>query len=61
MLWAQLDKRYPKAESRQIVEFEGRRYQRRFTPVSKSLSGKTVKEWAKSWLALGEPTDKTPA
>lgn len=44
-----LDQLHPDARSKEIVEYEGLRYQRRFSPVSKSLSGKTVKAWNKSW------------
>lgn len=47
-----LDRAFPEARSREIVEHEGKRYQRRFSPVSKSLSGKTVKAWHKSWVAV---------
>lgn len=53
-----LDGLYPNAQSKQIVEFEGRRYRRTFTPVSKSLSGKTVKAWQKSWFPLSAPVDQ---
>jgi hypothetical protein len=45
----QLDVLYPNAQSREIVAFNERKYMRRFTPASKSLSGKTVKEWHRSW------------
>lgn len=44
-----LDLAFPNAHSKQIVEFKGKRYVRRFTPLRKSLSGKTVTEWGKSW------------
>ena len=44
-----LDRLHPDAQSKEIVEYEGLRYQRRFSPVSKSLSGKTVKAWNRSW------------
>lgn len=45
----QIDIAFPNAKSKQIVEFNGKRYIRRFTPLGKSLSGKTVTEWGKSW------------
>jgi hypothetical protein len=45
----QLDLAFPNARSKQVVEFKGKRYVRRFTPLGKSLSGKTVTEWGKSW------------
>lgn len=44
-----LDSAFPDARSKQVVEFGGKRYMRRFTPLGKSLSGKTVTEWSKSW------------
>ncbi|WP_326543994.1 hypothetical protein [Pseudorhodoferax sp.] len=46
---ASLDAAFPNAQSREIVEWEGRKYMRRFTPVSKSLSGKTVNAWDIHW------------
>lgn len=48
-LEAQLDKSFPKAKSKEIVEFEGKKYRRRFFPLEKSRSRKTVAEWGKSW------------
>ena len=45
----ELDKAFPDAKSKQIVEFEGKRYQRRFFPLEKSRSRKTVTEWGKGW------------
>lgn len=44
-----LDSTFPNARSKQVVEVEGRRCVLRFTPLGKSLSGKTVTEWGKSW------------
>ncbi len=46
---ALLDGAFPNAQSREIVEWQGKKYVRRFSPVSKSLSGKTVKAWQKYW------------
>ena len=48
-LWRRLDAAYPKARSRQVVEFEGRGYRCRFVPLEMSRSGKTVKEWSRTW------------
>lgn len=48
-LEARLDKVFPNAQSKEIVEFEGNRYQRRFYPLRKSRSRKSVVEWGKSW------------
>ena len=47
-----LDERFPDAQSRQVVEHEGRKYQRKFTPVATSLSGKSVKAWNGTWVEL---------
>ncbi|BEE04785.1 MULTISPECIES: hypothetical protein [Aeromonas] len=48
-LSARLDAAFPYASSKEIVEFEGKKYQRMFYPLQKSRSGKTVTEWGKSW------------
>jgi hypothetical protein len=42
----------PMLGSTEIVEFEGRRYQRRFYPLERSRSRKTVTEWGREWLEL---------
>lgn len=47
-----IDAAFANADNHQIVEFEGGRYQRRFHPLSKSRSGKSVLEWGKSWVRL---------
>jgi len=47
-----LDEAFPKAKSREIVEFEGARYQKRFSPAPKSRSGKTVTSWNQWWQKL---------
>ena len=47
-----LDKKFPDARSREVVEYYGKRYQLIFTPLSKSRSGKTVKRWGKDWVKL---------
>lgn len=44
-----LDATFPNAESKQIVEFRGRRYRRKFWPLEKSRSGKNVTEWGRCW------------
>ena len=51
---ALLDSAFPNAQSKEVVEWQGRRYVRRFSPVSKSLSGKTVNEWHKFWEEVAE-------
>jgi hypothetical protein len=48
----QLDLQFRDARNKEVVEFNGRRFVRRFTPIGMSLSGKTVKEWGKSWEEL---------
>lgn len=49
-----LDKAFPAAKSRDIVELEGTRFQRRFRPFTKSRSGKTVTTWDAYWTKLSE-------
>ena len=51
-----LDAAHPNAKSKEIVEFEGKKYQRRFTPLEMSRSGKTVMEWDKEWVELTNQT-----
>ena len=50
----ELDRAFPNAQSKEVVEYNGKRYRRRFFPLEKSRSGKTVKEWAKSWEPVEE-------
>lgn len=45
----QLDKLYPNARSKTVVEFEGKKYEIRYFPIDTSRSGKTVKEWGHEW------------
>lgn len=49
LLCQTLDTEYPNAQSNQIVEYNGRKYKRKFHPISKSRTGKTVMVWSKSW------------
>jgi len=49
-----LDRLFPDARSREIVTHEGVRYQRRFTPLAKSLSQRTVTEWDRRWDRLAD-------
>ncbi len=51
-LEAALDALHPNAQSRDIVEYQGDRYQRRFAPTRLSLSRKTVQDWERSWVKL---------
>lgn len=50
----ELDAAYPNAASKQIVTHNGVRYQRKFWPMEKSRSGKTVTAWGKGWEKLPE-------
>jgi hypothetical protein len=51
-LEARLDRAFPNAKSKEIVEFEGKKYQRIFYPLERSRSRQTVTEWSKEWRAL---------
>lgn len=51
-LEAELDKRFPNAKSKEIVEFKGKSYQRKYFPLGKSRSGKNVTEWGKAWIEM---------
>ncbi len=44
-----LDNKFPNASSNQIVEFKGVKYKRKFFPLEKSNSRKTVTAWGKRW------------
>lgn len=46
---AELDKAFPNARSKEVVEWRGEKFRRRFLPDAKSNSGKTVKSWIKLW------------
>ncbi|MER9232909.1 hypothetical protein NKI56_12515 [Mesorhizobium sp. M0622] len=47
-----LDRIFPNARSKEIVEYEGQKYQRRFTPLERSRSRKSVTSWDKSWVKI---------
>lgn len=49
-----LDAAFPRARSRDVVEFEGARYQKRFSPATKSRSRKTVTSWNQWWRQLSD-------
>ena len=51
-LHAALDRAFPDARSREVITFEGVRYQRRFYPATRSNSGKTVRSWERTWERL---------
>jgi len=41
---------FPKAKSKQIVEFEGAKYKNTYSPRELSNSRKTVKSWDQEWV-----------
>jgi len=47
---AVLNSLYKRAKNKAVVEYEGNSYQRRFSPLKLSKSGKIVRTWAKYWL-----------
>jgi hypothetical protein len=49
---ARISRQFPKAGSKDQVDFEGKRYWMRFTPFAKSLSGKSVLHWTKEWVEV---------
>lgn len=51
ILERELDRRFPEAKSKEIVEHQGIQYQRRFSPADKSRAG-NVTRWHKSWVAV---------
>lgn len=50
----EIDSMFPNAKNKEIVEYNGKKYQRRYWPLEKTRSGKTVKEWSKSWNPVEE-------
>ncbi|MBA6338858.1 hypothetical protein H4J57_16855 [Colwellia sp. BRX8-7] len=52
-----LDSLHKRARNNAIVEYEGNRYQRRFSPLKLSKSGKVVSKWARYWF-LQSPNGK---
>ncbi|WP_019028667.1 hypothetical protein [Colwellia piezophila] len=50
LITAALDSLYQRAKNSTVVEYEGNNYQRRFSPLKLSKSGKIVRIWAKYWL-----------
>lgn len=45
-----LDFLHKRAKNNTVVEYGGNSYQRRFSPLKLSKSGKVVRTWAKYWL-----------
>lgn len=54
----ELDELYPDAESRTIIEHNGKKYQIKYFPKRTSLSGKTVKQWGHTWALIEEKSSK---
>lgn len=52
-----LDNMYKRAKNNAVVEYNGNSYQRRFSPLKLSKSGKIVRKWAQFWL-LQQSNDK---
>ncbi|MBB3773736.1 hypothetical protein FHS55_004380 [Angulomicrobium tetraedrale] len=47
-----LDRTFPNARSKEIVEYEGQKYRRHFMPLERSRSRKSVTVWGKSWAKV---------
>lgn len=54
LLEESLDQRYPDAQSREVVLYNGKRYRRRFYPLALNKSGKGVEQWIKKWEPLDD-------
>ena len=48
-LESELDHAFPNAKSKQVFEYQGRKYRRRFWPLERSNSGSTVSQWGRGW------------
>jgi hypothetical protein len=49
---AELDRLYPNATSKRVVEYQGQNWIRRYVPLDASRSGKTVHTWHGYWEKL---------
>ena len=47
-----LDELYPKARSKTIAEYEGKKYQLRYFPLQETAEGEKVKEWGHRWVPI---------
>ncbi|HGW4196990.1 TPA: hypothetical protein ACNH0M_001036 [Morganella morganii] len=52
----ELNKLYPNAKSKKTVEYKQRKYIKKYYPLEKSRSGKTVTEWGSEWCVINEKT-----
>lgn len=50
VIHAALNTLHKRTKNLDVVEYKGKKYQRRFTPLKLSKSGKMVRKWAKFWL-----------
>lgn len=50
----ELDLAFPNAENKETVEYNGKKYRRRFLPLEKSRSRKSVTKWGKYWELVKE-------
>lgn len=57
-LTEELDKLYPNAKSKTVVEYQGKKYQVRYFPLESSRTGKTVFEWGHQWVIFSEESAK---
>jgi hypothetical protein len=48
----ELDATFPNAQSKEIVDYQGRKFQRRFFPLEQSRSRKSVTDWGREWVEL---------
>ncbi|WP_443112871.1 hypothetical protein [Herbaspirillum seropedicae] len=55
ILGEELDRLYPNAKSKTIVQHNGTAYQIRYFPVERSRSRKSVNEWGHEWTAIVKP------
>ena len=50
----ELDSKFPSSQSNDVVEHDGIKYRRKFFPLERSRSRKSVTVWGKTWEKLSE-------
>ncbi|XQW86348.1 hypothetical protein ACOYR1_06385 [Thalassotalea piscium] len=50
VITATLDFLHKRAKNHTVVDYNGKQYERRFSPLKLSKSGKNVQKWARYWL-----------
>ena len=60
-LTEELDKLYPNAKSKTVIEYQGKKYQIRYFPLESSRTGKTIFEWGHQWVPFLEEQAKKPS